>query len=142
MFTSPTGIDFIKKNEGWAPVPYDDDGHLAWAFGHDQQPGETPPAEPLTEPEGEDILVCDLETRFEPTLIRLVPATATQNQKDACADFCYNEGPRNFATMIAHGWDQVPANMPKWCYAMKDGVETIDKGLQARRAAEVALFNT
>jgi GH24 family phage-related lysozyme (muramidase) len=140
MQTSPNGVALIESNEGFSAAVYLDEGKPCIGFGHDLQPGESF-AEGVTRAEAEQLLEQDLASRFEPTLNRLLPATATQNQYDACADFCYNEGPRNFATMIAHGWDQVPANMPKWCYAMKDGVETIDKDLRARRAAEVALFN-
>ena len=139
MNTSPNGVAFIESQEGYAAVPYPDEGKLAWGFGHDQQPGEIPPAS-LTRAEAEALLIADLRTRFEPSLNRLLPATATQNQYDACADFCYNDGPVHLAVMLSHGWSEVPVQMVRWVFALKNGVETIDPGLVARRKAEVALF--
>ena len=68
--------------------------------------------------------------------------SSNQNQIDSCADFCYNDGPVHLATMLHHGWDQIPAQMPAWVYGKVKGVETKIPGLVVRRAAEVTLFNT
>jgi lysozyme len=139
--TSENGIAFIKGNEGFVAVPKPDNGKLAWGYGHDQQPGETPPAS-LTEPQGDALLRQDLTTRFDPHLASLLPVTATQNQIDACSDFMYNDGPVNLATMLSHGWDQVPVQITRWCYEHINGVVQQSPGLLARRQKELALFQT
>jgi GH24 family phage-related lysozyme (muramidase) len=139
--TSPSGIAFIASNEGYAPIPQDDNGHLMWGHGHDQQPGEIPPTS-ISLPGADTLLRTDLATRFDPHLAALLPSTATQNQIDACSDFMYNEGPVALATMLHHGWDQVPVQMLAWCYEHREGVVVKSAGLLERREKEVALFTS
>ena len=138
MNISANGIAFIERNEGFSAIPYDDDnGHKAWGFGHDQQPGEAVP-DILTRAEAETLLIADLGMRFEPTVNALIPPLCTQNQFDALCDFAYNLGCTSLDTMLLHGWDDVTAQIPRWNYV--DGV--VDPGLTARRKAEVDLFNS
>ena len=143
MQTSENGISFIKTNEGFSPKPYIDNGHLAWGYGHDQQLGETLPST-LTLQDGDTILRADLAVRFEPAVTRqlaLLGVTPTQNQFDALVDFAYNLGPADLATMMHHGWAQIPAQIPAWCYEHQNGVAVKVPALEKRRADEVALFN-
>ena len=141
MLVDSNGLKFIEANEGFCATPKPDNKGLQWGYGHDQQPGEDPPVS-ITPEQAEALLVEDLVTRFEPAVQHLIPSSATQNQINACIDFCYNEGPRNFATLLSHGWDQVPLQMPRWCWAEVDGIMQELPGLQSRRAKEVTLFNT
>ena len=135
MRTSENGVAFIESNEGFASIPYEDNGKLAWGFGHDQQPGETL-LEPLTRAQAESILRDDLSTRFEPAVSALVPSDCTQSQFDALVDFAYNLGVESLKTMLSHGWDQVPVQMLRW-----DNVNgKPNAGLAARRQKEVVLF--
>ena len=137
MTTSENGIQFIELNEGFSATAYNDNGKLAWGYGHDQQPGEAVP-QALTQAEAEALLINDLATRYEPAVNALVPATCTQNQFDALCDFAYNLGVGDLKTMLAHGWDQVPVQIPRW-----DNVNgQPNAGLLARRNKEVALFNS
>ena len=78
MTTSENGIAFIKGNEGFVPVPKMDNGKLAWGYGHDQQPGETPPAA-ISEPDADALLRSDLASRFEPPVNSLAPGRIRTN---------------------------------------------------------------
>lgn len=139
MRTSPNGLAFIETNEGFSASVYDDNGRPCIGFGHDLQPGESCPS-PITREEAEQLLSADLATRFEPAVNQLVPADCTQNQFDSCVDFCYEEGPTALATMLHHGWDQVPVQMMAWVYEHVNGVLTQSAALKARRQAEVTMF--
>lgn len=139
MQVDDAGRAFIAGNEGYTPVPkIDAGGKLVWGHGHDQQPGEIPPTF-ISEPDSDALLVVDCP-RFEPAVNALIPPSCTQNQFNALLDFCYNEGPTNLATMLHHGWDQVPVQILAWCYEHIDGVPVKVPGLLARRQKELALF--
>ena len=139
---SENGVAFIKGWEGLTTVPKRDigGGRWMWGYGHDQEPGEGLPAS-VNANDADAILRTDLAAWVEPAVRRLAPQ-ANQNQFDALSDFCYNEGPAHLATMLSHGFDQVPAQMPRWVYAVVNHVETELDDLKQRRAAEVALFNS
>lgn len=137
MQTSEAGIAFIKSAEGYASVPYNDNGKMAWGYGHDQQPGENVPAS-ISLDEADLLLRKDLASRYEPVVSKLVPANCTQSQFDALVDFCYNLGPANLETMLAHGWSEVQFQIPRWNHVA--GV--VSAGLSARRQAEVSMWNT
>ena len=141
MQTSENGTAFIKANEGFVPHVYDDNGKQAVGYGHDLQPGESFP-NGITELEASDLLQSDLAHRFESSVNHLMDASCTQNQFDALVDFCYNLGVGPLSTMMHHGWSQIPIQIPAWCYKHVNGLPVKDSGLQARRAKEVALFNT
>ncbi len=145
MQTSENGILFIKANEGFVGKISNDVGHPVIGHGHDLTPQEIANgtfADGIDEAGADALLRSDLTTRFDPVLRKFLPPTSNQNQVDSCSDFLYNNGPANFATMIHHGFDQVPAQMPAWHWAHVNGVLTSLPGLVARRAKEVALFNT
>lgn len=138
MTTSESGIQFIKSYEGFAGFPYNDVGHWAWGYGHDQQPGEELPQN-VSLAQADALLRKDLATRYEPPLNKYLAdheITLTQNQFDAWVDFAYNLGVSSAITMIAHGVDLVPAQVPRWNHV--NGKE--NPSLTARRAAEVQLW--
>ena len=141
MQTSEKGIAFLKQNEGFVPHVYDDNGKPAIGYGHDLLPGESFP-QGLDESGADQLLrTKDLPPR-EAKLNSLIPqdVTPTQNQYDALIDFVYNLGPGPLATMMRHGWHQIPTQIPAWCYKHVNGVAVKDCGLAARRAKEVLLF--
>lgn len=143
--TSENGISFIKGNEGFVSKISNDVGHPVIGHGHDLTPAEIANGtfvNGVDEAGADTLLRHDLDTRFDPVLNQFLPPTATQNQIDACSDFLYNDGPANFATMIHHGLDQASVQMPAWHWAHVNGVLTSLPGLVARRAKEVALFNS
>jgi len=137
MRTSENGIAFIKHNEGFAARPYNDNGHQAWGYGHDQQAGE--PAPPQISPDQAEMLLRqDLAIRYEPAVNALVPVDCTQGQFDALCDFAYNLGVASLRMMVGHGWLEVPNQIPRWNHINGQPNE----GLTARRAAEVKMFTS
>ncbi len=141
--TSPAGLELIKTSEGFVGHVYNDNGAPAIGYGHRLLPAESFP-DGITEQEGETLLQNDLRTRFEPMVNPRVPPECTQAQFDALVDFVYNvqNQPTSLEQLLAHGWDQVPAQLPRWCH-MKDGRTgewVVSPGLLARRQREVAMF--
>jgi lysozyme len=135
MQISPAGIAFIESNEGLVVHVYNDNGRRAIGYGHDLLPGESFP-DGITQEQAEALLFRDL-VPVQAALTSLVPQDCTQDQWDALCDFAYNLGIGSLKTMLAHGWDQVPLQIPRW--NLVNGAAT--PGLTARRKAEVALFN-
>jgi GH24 family phage-related lysozyme (muramidase) len=140
MKTSANGVNFIKQNEGFSPLPTNDNGRLMWGYGHDRRLGESVPAS-ISPAAADALLVNDLALYYEPHVNALAP-WANQNQFDALTDFCYNEGPEALATMLHHGQAAVPVQMTAWCYEHVNGVVVKSSGLLARREKETALYLT
>jgi GH24 family phage-related lysozyme (muramidase) len=142
METSPKGKQLIKNSEGFDPIPRDDCGHLCWGHGHDRVGNEPVPAS-ITLADADALLDEDLQHVYEPALNRHIPPICTQNQYDALADFTYEFGEGGLKELLAHGWDQVPVQLPRWIHVKdKNGVLVESEGLKKRRAAEVALFTS
>ena len=141
MQTSENGIAFIKRNEGFSSAVYIDNGKQCVGYGHDLLPGESFP-NGVSLDEADLLLRKDLASRFEPAVNSLIPYTCTQNQFDALCDFAYNLGADDLAVMMSHGWDEVPQQIPRWCYKHVNGQVVRDPGLANRRTAEVDLFNS
>jgi lysozyme len=135
MQTSVRGIQFIAKNEGFSSTVYDDAGHRAIGYGHDLLPSESFP-DGITEDQGLDLLGKDV-ARIEPFLNDMATGL-NQNQFDACVDFAYNLGLGSLRTLLGHGIDQVPDQLPRWVNVQ--GKPSL--GLVARRQAEIELWNT
>lgn len=140
MKTSANGIKLIKDEEGFAPGPVNDNGHLMWGHGHDQRGGEPVPAS-ISLAGADALLTTDLAQYIEPHVNNLAP-WATQSQFDALVDFCYNEGPGALATVLHHGQDQVVTQMAAWCYEHANGVLRRSDVLAARRAKEIELYGS
>ena len=136
MNISHTGLDLIKSSEDFKAWVYNDlAGYPTIGYGHKLLPGESFPSG-VTEQEAEIILAADLAP-VEAVVNRFCPQ-ANQNQFDALCDFGYNLGIGALVQMLSHGWEQVPAQMLRWSHA--GGV--VVAGLERRREAEVALFNS
>ena len=139
MQTSPNGILFIRKNEGVRLSIYDDNGHPAIGYGHDLTQQEIVSGvyvNGITIDQAAALLKQDLTVRYEPIVNELAPQ-ANQNEFDALVDFTYNLGVGALKQMLAHGWDQVTEQIPRWNHV--NGL--VNPGLTARREAEVELFN-
>jgi GH24 family phage-related lysozyme (muramidase) len=139
MRVSPAGLAFTASNEGFSAVVYQDNGRSAIGYGHDIQPGEAF-IPPITRDEAQQLLSQDMATRFEPAVNSMVPATCTQNQFDALADFAYNEGDGALAILLSHGWDEVTTQLPRWAFIHVNGILTRSEVLVERRKKEMALF--
>lgn len=137
MQLSENGVSFIKGFEEFRAQVYNDvAGNPTVGYGHLLKPGESFP-DGISEPDAAQLLLSDAQPVVD-ALNRLVPADCTQNQFDACCDFGYNCGIGSLETMLAHGWDQVPIQIPRWT---KAGGKDIP-GLVRRRQAEVDLFQS
>lgn len=144
MTTSPVGIAMIKSMEGYSAFTYNDNGKPAIGYGHDLLAGESFP-QGININQAIALLQKDLSTRFEPPLNKYLEdhnIALTQNQFDAWVDFAYNLGPGAAITMIAHGVDQVPAQMLRWNKKHVNGVAVEDPVLTSRRQAEVKLWTS
>lgn len=135
MQTSESGISFLKRNEGFSSHAYSDNGKQAIGYGHDLLPEESFP-NGISVGEADLLLRHDLATRYEPAVNALIPPDCTQGQFDALVDFCYNLGPTSLQTMLTHGWEDVPNQIPRWMH--NNG--KVSSGLLARRQAEVEMF--
>lgn len=140
MEISSNGLRLIQSNEGFSATVYDDDGKPAIGYGHDLLPGESFPGG-ITPEQAQELLIHDL-TFVQNELTVVVPPSCTQDQWDALCDFGFNDGVGALKELLAHGWEQVPEQLMRWDHDKKNGVEVVDPDLKARRAAEVALFNT
>ena len=134
MQISEQGVLLIKTSEGFAAHVYDDNGKPAIGYGHDLLEGESYP-DGITQDEATVLLLADV-SKLEAWLNTNIPADCTQGQFDALCDFGYNLGLGSLKTMLGHGWDQVPQQIPRWNNVNKQP----SAGLTARRAAEVALW--
>jgi lysozyme len=110
MRTSQNGLNLIQASEGLCLTVKPDNKGPQIGYGHDLQPGESYP-NGITESQALALLQADLATRYERAVNPLAP-DANQNQFDALVDFCYNLGPGDLATMLNHGFDQVPKQRP------------------------------
>lgn len=135
MKTSDAGRKFIQQNEGLRLTAYQDQGGV-WTIGIGHTMG-VKEGDTITEEQADMLLESDL-LHVEIALNKLIPSDCTQNQFDALADFAFNLGTGALATMLDHGWQDVPNQMPKWCNVAKKP----NAGLLARRKREVALFLT
>jgi lysozyme len=127
-------IDGLKEFEACSLAVYEDEGKQAIGWGHDLLPGESFP-NGITQEEADQLLASDLP-KYEDQ-VNSLGLTLTQGQFDALVDFCYNEGFGHLQTMLAHGIDQVPVQLPRWDYAGGK----VNQNLQTRREWEVSLWN-
>ncbi len=137
MQTSVRGVQFIKQNEGFAPDAKGDYGHEVIGYGHDLLPGESFP-NGITEAEADALLGKDVAKVDAAMNAQHLALDLNQNQWDAVADFTFECGTGALVELLAHGVDQIPAQLPRWVHA---GGKVLP-GMVARRAAEVALFNS
>lgn len=150
MQISPNGKRFIISNEGTCFTIKPDNVRPMIGHGHDMTPQEVASGivygidvrHGINASQADYILDQDCTRVYDPALIRLLPATANQNQIDAIGDFMYNAGEPNTATMLHHGWDKVPVNILSWVYGRVNGVGEVIPSLQTRRQKELELFQS
>ena len=135
MTIDQAGLDFIKQFEGFSPVVYNDAvGKPTIGYGHLIRPNEDF-SMGISLYQGETLLYDDLEG-VEARILQLAPTTITQCQFNALCSFGFNLGVGALQQMMAHGWDQVPAQILRWDHAGGH----ILTGLTRRRQAESKLF--
>ncbi len=136
---SHEGIRFIEACEGFSAQAYPDHGGTAIGYGSHVAPGSFPDG--ITRAQAYAMLLADLAP-FEEMVRQRVPADCTQQQFDALCSFAYNvKGqPGALEMLLSHGWENVPAQLPRWCHTVVDGVEVEDAGLKDRRLKEAMMF--
>jgi GH24 family phage-related lysozyme (muramidase) len=128
------GLDLIKSFEGLRLEAYQDSvGVWTIGYGHIRNVTEGMSIDNAT---AERFLREDL-SNSEAAVESAAPGL-TDNQFAALCSFCFNLGSGALNTMLGHGIDQVPQQIPRWNRA---GGQVL-AGLTRRRAAEVALWET
>lgn len=141
MRTSRNGYALIRREEGLTlTVKGDTGGKQEIGYGHDLLPGEEFP-DGVDQDMAEHLLCLDV-MKCERALNPLVLPTCTQNQYDALIDFTYECGAEALAELLAHGWDQVPKQLPRWVHAHVKGQFVELPGMVKRRQIEVLMFMT
>lgn len=133
------GIDLIKSFEGFRPEPYRDSGGV-WTigYGHIREVSEDSP--PITEEEGENLLIQDLG-RAEREVERFVQVPLTDNQFAALVSLVFNVGTTPLlktlgAKLTEQDYTAAADEFQKWTHVGGNVIE----GLVRRRDAEKALF--
>lgn len=155
MKASDNALQLLHQFEKFKPYLYDTDGggHCTVGWGHLVHRGQCDGRENekqfiggITQSVGDTLLKSDLEWA-ESSVTRMLNAhgvTANQNQFDALVVFAFNVGSGNFAKVVMRVSTSVdPFSLDKFPDQMQQYVNSggkFSKGLQARRAAEVALF--
>lgn len=145
MQISQTGLDLIKRSEGFRAQTYKDvAGFETIGYGHKLQPGEQFPSG-VTEEQATALLEKDV-AGAESAVNRLVTVPLTQGQFDALVDFTYNLGAAALAysTLLrdlnAKQYATAGLQILLWDHAVMGGKETEVAGLLARRQAELELW--
>jgi len=142
MRTSPVGLALIKRCESLRLKVYKDAAGLPTiGYGHKLLPGETF-SNGITEPLASVLLQEDVDKVDAAMNAQHLALDLNQNQWDAVSSFTFECGAGALVKLLAHGIDQIPAQLPRWKFAKVDGVETDLPGMVTRRAAEVELYNT
>ena len=135
MTVDQAGLEFIKGFEGFSASVYNDvAGKPTIGIGHLIKPGEDFSAG-ITVLQALTLLYDDMEP-VEAKILELAPASCKQTQFNALCSFGFNLGTGALAQMMSHGWDQIPAQIPRWDHA----AGKVIPGLTRRRQAEVKLF--
>lgn len=139
---------FLGKEEGFRSSPYLDTAQVPTiGFGtvyYLDGTKVTMNDSPISLAQGLVLLDKRLSDEFLPALKSLCQTLVTVNQAVALLSFVYNEGVHALANstlrrkVLACDWVGAAAEFPKWNMAGGQ----VSHGLQNRRAAEQALFNT
>lgn len=156
MKVSNKALQLLHQFAKFKPYLYDTDGggYCTVGWGHlvhcgecDGRENEKQFLKGTNEATGDSLLLKDLEWA-EATVNRLLGgtgATADQNQFDALVVFAFNVGSGNFAKVVSRvkaACDPIDlSNFPDQMQQYVHSGGRFSKGLQARRFAEVALFN-
>ncbi len=140
MRITPTGIQIIRRFEGFSPIPYRcPAGYLTIGYGHVVRSGEA--WGNITVEEAEALLLQDVQD-VENAVERLMTVPLTHGQYDALASFTFNLGAgalqRSALRRKLNRGDVFGAagEFPRWVWA--GGIKL--RGLVLRRAAEQARF--
>ena len=142
MHLSSSGLDLLKKSEGFRNRTYTDiAGVRTIGYGHRLLPGENYP-NGIDLPTAERILACDVVSA-ELAVERLVNVPLTQGQFDALVDFVFNLGAARLASSTLLSYlnsgksDAAAWQLLAWDHAGSREIA----GLKVRREAEFRLWS-
>ena len=146
MKTSLAGVEFLKMREGLRLGKYQDTaGKWTIGWGHLIREGENFETG-ITEAQAESLFRSDLATR-ERSVAGAVVGQISQNQFDALMALVFNIGvPRFLESRLLRyvnerRFAQAADEFLRWCHVTDDrGILRVDRGLQARRQFERAMF--
>jgi lysozyme len=144
MTTSPNGLNFIKKNEGFKAKLYKDSGGYSIGYGTFlSTPALVAKYQKRTLTESEaTMLMLERVELIEASINKHVKVPITQNEFDALVDFSYNEGIGAFqgSTLLkllnAGNYDGAAEEFKVWDVACGKH----NDGLEARRIEDEELF--
>jgi lysozyme len=143
MQLSTTGLDLLKRSEGFSNHTYNDvNGFPTIGYGHRLQKGESFP-DGIDEQKATSMLIADVRAA-EQAVARLVKVPLSQGQFDALVDFCFNLGAGRLSSstllkvLNSGRYEDAAEQLLRWDVA--GGQE--NAGLKARRSAELALWHT
>lgn len=134
MDYSAAGLELTKSFEGLRLTSYPDDAGV-WTIGYGHTRGVRPGMS-CTLPQANQWLLEDAAGAVN--AVRKLAPWANQNQFDALVDFTFNLGAGALASMLHHGREQIPQQIPLWVYVAHKHSE----GLAKRRAKEVELYGS
>ena len=138
MRTSANGLALIKQFEGLRLQVYEDAAGLPTiGYGHKLLPTDSYPGGISIE-DAEILLQSDVGKVDAAMNAQRLALDLNQNQWDSVSDFTFECGDGALVELLAHGIDQIPAQLPRWVHAGG----TVQPGMVTRRAADVALFNS
>lgn len=143
---STAGLDKLKHEEGFSPVPYPDAQGFSIGYGHFILPHEKDTLKRITEDQGRELLRRDTLIASN-AVKRLVKVPLTQNQFDALVSFVYNVGEGAFSksTLLrqlnAKNYAAAANQFPIWNkMTTPAGTKVVVAALDKRRANEQLLF--
>jgi GH24 family phage-related lysozyme (muramidase) len=145
MIASPRTVTAIQGWEGLRLNIYaDQNGHATIGYGHLLTHAELASGiylNGISSAGAWTLLAADLTLAEQIVKVQLSKQFGvyilSQGKFDALTSFTFNLGANDLAVMLAHGWAQVPVQMPRWVYAA--GV--VDGPLVKRRAMELTWWN-
>lgn len=154
MRASPDLIDYLKRREEFAAVPYlDAAGKWTIGYGHLIRPHEKNTLYALTEPQARDLLDrdCDPAELFIRAISPSFKIQLAQHQFDALVSLAFNIGLRAFeeSTLLkfvrAGDFESAAAEFDRWIYVTKVGKGGVkrkvrSRGLMNRRRMDRAIF--
>lgn len=139
----------LKRLERFSSAAYQDEAGV-WTIGYGHT-GDVRSGQSITQHQAEVVLDHDLQ-RFTTGVTHFVQHAAqplSDAQFSALVIFCFNVGVTAFAgstalrDVLSGHLDRVPAELARWHFVHdRSGVPVVSRILVARRAAEIALWNS
>jgi lysozyme len=136
---------FIRRFESYRGTPYDlGDGGMTYGYGH-QEPYNSPNIPDfISEPDARELFASDVYERGAVRVYDDVVRPVNQQEFDALVSVAFNLTLRSWRELAArvNAGDDVPSVLAQYVYATINGVKKKLRGLERRRAGEVAIWSS